>query len=84
MKQKDYDNVINHYVGKPTQNNDQFLQSRTMQQLYIDYRDGKRDLTELKKLMNKDEKIQMRTLNSRDYNQDNYYGVKMAQHIPYP
>jgi len=55
-----------------------------MQQLYIDYRDGKRDLTELKKLMNKDEKIQMRTLNSRDYNQDNYYGVKMAQHIPYP
>ena len=25
VQQKDYDYVINHYIGKPTRNNDEFL-----------------------------------------------------------
>jgi hypothetical protein len=50
----------------------------------MDYQTSNRDLTDLKKIMNNDEKIQFVTLNSKDYNQKNYYGVKMAQHIPYP
>ena len=50
MKNKNHEHVNQHYIGKPTISNDEFLRSRTIQQVIMDYSNGKKDQTALKNL----------------------------------